>query len=141
MRAHRQCGMSLVAALFIIVILAMLSLFAVRVSASGDQDVSMALMESRALAAARTGIEYGAYRALVPPLNCNGVGGATFNVNLTQAALTNFTLTVTCLGSNHLNAGVPYWTYEITSIARRGTYGTADYVSRSLTQTVANGAP
>ena len=132
--------MALVAAMFIIVILAMLSLFAVRVSASGDQDVSMALMESRALAAARTGIEYGAYRALVAT-NCNGVGGATFNVNLTQAALTSFALTVTCLGSNHLNAGVPYWTYEITSIARRGTYGTADYVSRTLTQTVANGAP
>ena len=137
---RQQRGMSLVAALFVIVVLAMLGLFAVRISASGEQDLTATVQQERALAAARSGIEYGAYRALVGG-SCNGLAGATFNVPLSQGALTGFTVTVTCLGSNHLHNGAPYWTYEITSWARRGIYGNADYVARTLTRTLSNGPP
>lgn len=137
---HGERGMSLVAALFLIVILAALSVFAVRIGASGEQDVMATLLQARALAAARSGVEYGAYRALVSS-SCNGAGGATFNLTLTQGALSGFSVTVTCVGSNHLDAGVPYWTYEITAAARRGTYGSADYVARTVTKTLSNGPP
>jgi MSHA biogenesis protein MshP len=139
--AQRQRGMSLVAAMFVIVTLAMLALFAVRVSASGEQDVTMALMQGRALAAARSGIEYGAYRAELGA-GCPLPGTVyTWSVPLTQGALTGFTATVTCVSSTHTNAGVPYRTYEIMSTARRGTYGTSDYVARAITKTVAISAP
>lgn len=132
MRAQR--GVSLVAALFLIVVLAMLGLFAVRVGASGEQDVTAQLLGSRALAAARSGIEYGAYRAMVAN-TCI----VPFNVNvpLTQGALAGFTANVTCVRSNHSG----YFTYEVTATARRGVYGTADYVARSLTRTLSNGPP
>jgi MSHA biogenesis protein MshP len=134
----RQRGMSLVAALFMIVVLAMLSLFAVRIGASGEQGVTGSLLESRAIAAAQSGIEYGAYRALVAG-NCNvPLGVQSFNVNVALAgALAGFTVNVQCTGFSH--AG--YWTYEVTSTARRGAYGSADYVARSLTRTLSNGPP
>jgi MSHA biogenesis protein MshP len=137
MRSQR--GVALLAALFLIVVLAMLGLFAVRVGAAGAQDVTATLMESRALAAARSGIEYGAYRALMAS-SCNVPGGVpsfSVNVPLTQGALAGFTVNVTCIGSNHSG----YRTYEVTATARRGTYGTADYVARTVTRTLSNGPP
>jgi MSHA biogenesis protein MshP len=131
--------MSLIAALFLIVVLALLGLFAVRVGASGEQDIAAQIMESRALAAARSGIEYGAYRALVLG-ECNVPGGAvsfSTNLALAEGALAGFGVDVTCIGADH--AG--YWTYEVASTARSGVYGTADYVARSLTRTLSNGPP
>jgi MSHA biogenesis protein MshP len=135
---RRQRGMSLVAALFMIVVLAMLSLFAVRIGASGEQGVTGSLLESRAMAAAQSGIEYGAYRALVAG-NCNAPWGVErFNVNVALAgALAGFTVNVKCTGHDHMG----YSTHEVTSTAQRGTYGSADYVKRSLTRTLSNGPP
>jgi MSHA biogenesis protein MshP len=131
---------SLVAALFIIVVLAMLALFAVRVGAAGEQDITAQLMQDRAMAAARSGIEYGAYRAVVMG-SCNAPAGAAFNVPLTEGALVGFTATVTCIRLTHAHNGGTYYTYEISSTARRGAYGTADYVSRALTRTLATAPP
>jgi MSHA biogenesis protein MshP len=144
-RAHaRQTGVSLVAALFVIVVLAMLSLFAMRVGASGDQDVAATLLQDRALAAARSGIEYGTYRALVGG-NCPTGSVTSFPaLNLTQGALNGFAVSVSCQGFQHMHTPSPsgfYLTYEITATARRGVYGTPDYAARSLTKTVASGPP
>ena len=132
--------MSLIAALFLIVVLAMLSLFAVRMSASGEQDVTAQLFQERATAAARSGLEYGAYRGMVS-LSCNAAAGANFNVPLTQGALTGFTATVSCRRLTHAHNGGNYFTYEVSAIARRGVYGTPDYVSRTLSKTFSTAPP
>lgn len=129
------------AALFLIVVLAMLGVFAVRMGAAGEQDALSSIMRSRALAAARAGMEYGAYRGVVNNA-CSTLPAVatTFNVNLTQGALNGFTLTVTCSRASHL--GATYFTWQITSTARRGTYGTPDYVaSPLLRRSVASGPP
>jgi MSHA biogenesis protein MshP len=125
--------MALVAAMFLIVVLALLGLFAVRVGGSGEQDVTAALMQSRALAAARSGIEYGAYR--IATNTCIAAGGVAFNFNLTQGVLNGFNINGTCRRDIHGG----YATYEIKVTASRGTYGTPDFVSRTLTRTVSNG--
>lgn len=131
----QQRGMALVAALFLIVVLAILGTFAMRVGVSGEQDANASLMQNRALAAARSGIEFGAYRALVA--NACNVGVMPINVNLTQGTLAGFNVSGTCQRNVH----GAYFTYQITVTARRGTYGTPDYVSRTLTRTVSNGPP
>lgn len=127
--SSHQRGMSLVAALFVIVVLAMLSLFAVRIGGAGEQDVSSEVLQGRALAAARSGIEYGWYRA-THSLPCAG----TTTLNLTQGALAGFTVRVTCTTTGHSNP--TYKTYYIDAVAQRGTYGWPDYVSRRLTKSV-----
>ncbi len=141
-RAARQRGMSLVMALFVIVVLGMFSVFAVRIGASGDQDIGATLLQERVLAAARSGIEYGAYRALVAG-NC-GVSGALVNfpsVTLTQGALNGFTVAVSCRGWQHTHKAGFYWTYDIDATAQKGTYGAVDYVRRKVSKTVTVGPP
>jgi MSHA biogenesis protein MshP len=140
-----QRGMSLVAALFVVVVLAMLGTFAVRVGAAGQQDVNTELMAARALAAARAGFEFGAYRALsVPPAPClthpvTSISPTT--LNLTQSALTGFTANVSWACENHMVNGTQYQTFRISVFAQRGTYGTPDYVAQRLAKTVTNAPP
>jgi len=64
-RFVRQGGFSLVSALFLLVVLAGLGVFAVRMNTLQQQTVTADLRGVQALQAARTGIEWGAYRALV----------------------------------------------------------------------------
>jgi MSHA biogenesis protein MshP len=139
-RLYRQqhAGFSIVAALFLIVVLAALGAFAVRVGAAGEHEASLDLMQSRALAAARSGIEFGVHQALVAaPSSCADVTFA-----LTQSALAGFTVDVRCRSAAQ-DVGVPpaattYQTFQIDATARYGLYGTPGYVSRHLTRTVSN---
>lgn len=128
----QQKGISLIAALFMIVVLALLALFAVRIGGSAERDMSTELMQARALAAARSGMEYAAYRALTLT-NCNSFGGFNLNVPLTQDVLNGFTVSVRCSGVSH---GGTSWTYNVTARATRGAYGSPDYVSRTLVRTL-----
>jgi hypothetical protein len=133
--------MSLLTALFLIVVLAMLALFAVRVGASGEQDLTASIQQERALAAARSGIEYGAHFALAGSCGASGVV-RNFALTLTQGALNGFRVAVRCQGWQHIhNPGGFYWTYDLDVTAQKGTYGTAGYVMRRLTKTVSNGRP
>lgn len=119
-------GFSLVAALFLIVVLAGLAAAAVRAVVSHQHMANLALIGARGLEAARTGIEWGGYRALV-----GGVcAGAT--LNLTEGALAGFTVQVACSATAHTEAGAPVNIYTITAFAQAGTYGQPDYVSRRV---------
>jgi MSHA biogenesis protein MshP len=138
-----QRGMSLVAALFVVVVLGALATFAVRIGAAGQQDADTALMSERALAAADAGFEFAAYRALSvpPPTPCAArpTIAAPVTINLTQSSLSGFTATVSWGCQDHaLNPGGPYQTFRISVLAQRGTYGTAGYVAQRLTKNLTN---
>jgi len=124
-----QSGIALVAALFLIVVVAALGTFAVRLGAGQQQAVNLALLGSRALAAANSGVEWAATRALGPTPTCsNGT------LNLNEGALTGFTVTVTCVTTTHSDGGsaLPVHIYSIESFAWAGVYGSPDYVSRRV---------
>jgi MSHA biogenesis protein MshP len=121
----RARGMSLVAALFLIVVIAALGAFAVRIGLGQQQTVNLSLLTSRALAAANAGIDWSAARALDPTTpNCSAGSLA-----LTQAGLAGFTVDVTCLSTPFLPEGT---LYVIEAVSRYGTYGQPDYVSRRV---------
>ncbi len=124
----RQRGSSLVVALFVIVVVALLAVFAVRLGGSQRQSGSLSLLSSRALAAARTGIEWGAYRARVS-VSCQNTPAQT--LMLSEGALRGFRVTVDCHTYPH--QGAAFRSYEITATAVYGVYGTADFASRTLT--------
>ena len=123
----RQRGSSLVVALFVIVVVALLAVFAVRVSGTQRQAGSLSMLSSRALAAARTGIEWGAYRARFLA-SCQNTPAQT--LLLAEGALKGFRVTVDCHRYPH--QGAAFYSYEITAIAEYGVYGTADFASRTL---------
>lgn len=121
-----QSGVALVAAIFLIVVVAALGAFCMRIGMGQQHTVNLGLLGSRALAAANSGVEWGAYRALQGAVCTNGT------LNLTEAALSGFTVAVTCSMTTHMDAGASVRIYTIEAVARTGTYGTPDYVSRRV---------
>ena len=140
--AGKQAGFSLVAAIFLIVVLAALGAFAVQVAMTQYQSSTSELLEARAQAAAEAGIEYGANMALQRvPVSCL----ATKTLNLAQGALAGFVVTVTCTSTTHqIYTGVTpnnYTVYALAATASKGTYGAQDYVARTVTRNVTNAPP
>lgn len=139
--AARQAGFSLVAAIFLIVVLAALGAFAVQVAMTQYQSSTSELLEARAQAAAEAGIEYGAYLALqaATPSCPNNT------LNLTGGALAGFAVTVTCTSTTHqiYTGATPttYTVYALAATATKGIYGAQDYVARTVTRNVTNAPP
>jgi MSHA biogenesis protein MshP len=121
-------GFALVPALFLIVVVALLMVVAVRMTTTQQQTVSLALQQARALSAARAGIDWAAYNAL----NGSCAGGT---LSLPGASLAGFSVVVTCAATAYSDGGGSYYSYLISATATYGTYGTADYVKRSVSAT------
>jgi hypothetical protein len=81
------------------------------------------------MAAARAGIEWGAYSAL------NGSCAASSTLNLTEAALNGFAVTVSCTATAFANGAATSHSYVINSSAISGIYGKPDYVRRVMSST------
>ena len=141
-RGGRQAGFTLIAAIFLIVVLATLGAFAVQVAMTQYQAADTALLEARARAAAEAGIGYGATRARTASICANSK-----TLNLTQGALAGFTVTVTCAATTHqIYSGAPptatsYQAYALAATASSGTYGKPDYVARTVTRNITNAPP
>jgi len=108
-------GFALIPALFLIVVLGALALVAIRVGTGQQQAVIMSLQQARALAAAQAGIEWGAYQAV------NGSCVPSTTLNLTEAALAGFTVTVTCAATTFANASANSSSYGLLSPTTTGT--------------------
>jgi len=82
--------------------------------------------------AAHTGIEWGIYESVVNG-NCVLIP-IVFTASGT--ALSAYNISVSCSSSAHTEGAVLITTYRLTSTAQTGTYGTLDYVYRSMQATV-----
>jgi Tfp pilus assembly protein PilX len=129
-------GFSLLVTLFVILVLAALAAFAVRIGATQAQSEDFDLLNARAQAAAASGIEYGANQAL-RAASC--VPSTT--LNLGAAGLSGFSVTVTCSASMHTVSGMSYESYLLTATAQHGLYGNPDFVQASETRSVNNAPP
>jgi MSHA biogenesis protein MshP len=118
-----------VPALFLMVVLGLLAVIAVRVGVGQQQTVTMGLMQARALAAARAGIEWGAYRAL------HGSCGASTTLSLSEAALDGFAVVVTCTSTAFASGTGTGHAYVVNATATTGTYGQPGYVRRVMVGT------
>jgi MSHA biogenesis protein MshP len=119
-------GFALVPAIFLLVVLAGLGVFAVRLVLLQQQTVTSGLRAAQALNAARAGVAWASYRALA----LNVCGAAT--LNLTEGATAGFTVTVDCAQSTHVEGADTIAVYVIDVRAESGAYGGSDYVSRRV---------
>ena len=131
-RTGRSQGFALVPAIFVLVVLALLAVAATRISTRQSHTVVMALEEARALAAARSGVEWGTWQAL------NGSCSAG-TLNLSEAALAGFTVAVTCSSGTYVEGSSTFNSYTVRATATLGTYGTPGYVRRIVSSTFTNG--
>jgi MSHA biogenesis protein MshP len=129
---RRSRGFALIPALFLIVVLGALGVVAIRVGVGQQQAVIMTLEEARALAAAQSGIEWGAYQTV------SGACAASTTLNLTEAALNGFTVIVTCTATTFANGAATSTSYVLKSTATTGTYGQPGYVHRAVSGTYTN---
>jgi MSHA biogenesis protein MshP len=107
---HREAGFALVNAVFLLVVLAFLGVVMVTLSGVQSRTPVFALQGARAYHAARSGIEWGV--AKIPA--CNG-----------SADNGGFTVAVTCTNPA---PGI----YVLSSTATQGSYGSIDFVSRTV---------
>jgi len=131
----RQSGFSLVAAIFVLVVLALLGAFMVTMSVIERSTSSYAVQGARAYHAALNGIEWGVGRAIKDNVCPNG--------NLT---IDGFSVTVVCVSSSsHLepqsNGINPFDVFVIRATASSGSLATSDYFSRSAQVSVTNANP
>jgi MSHA biogenesis protein MshP len=129
-----QLGFALIPALFLIVVLGALAAVAIRVGTGQQQAVTMSLLQARALSAAQTGIEWGAYQALLPVGSCV----ATTTLTLTEAALNGFSVIVTCAAATFSTGAATNTSYVLNSTATAGLYGQPGYVRRVVSATYTN---
>jgi MSHA biogenesis protein MshP len=122
----RQRGIALVAAIFLLVVLSGLAVFAVRISTVEHQTVSSALLAAQAHHAAKSGVAWAAQRAM------SAGWCATATLNLTEGGTSGFDVRVECSQSAHVEGGVTINVYLIDVVAESGSYGGPDYVSRRL---------
>jgi hypothetical protein len=127
-----------VVALFVIIVLAGLGLFAMRVGNGQQQSVNLDLLGARADAAAAAGTEFGANQAL-RHANC---AAAAPPLSL-QGALNGFSVQVSCSANSYSvnptgSGAMLYQVYSITATATLGVYGTPGYVSRQARKSVNN---
>ncbi len=134
----REEGFSLVAALFVLVVLALLATIMVTLSGVQARTPLLALQGTRGFQAARSGIEWGVSQVLPPagvPAPC--FAPATFP--LAGPGLAGFSVTVTCSETLHTEVTLspnPYRVYALEAVATTGTYGSGEYISRRMQATV-----
>jgi MSHA biogenesis protein MshP len=120
-----QGGFALVAALFLLVALAMLGAFAVRMNMTQRHASDLELQELRAQAALSSGTQYAAALLLVSGVN--NCGNLTNPLNVGD-----FAVTFLCNVTPHSFNGVPVNVYAVDLTASRGAYGTPDFVRRAV---------
>lgn len=121
-----QRGFAIITAIFLLVVLAALGAAMMTFATAQHVTSAMDIQGSRAYQAARAGIEWGAYRALIDN-SC----AASSNV-APGADLSDFSVTVECSATT--SGAITAW--ELTSTASTGSVGGIGYAERSLRATV-----
>lgn len=119
-------GFALVSALFLIVVLSALGAYLVNIVAVQHATPAMRVRAARADYAARSGMAWAVHRAI----DTGTCADAAFDLG--EGALRGFSVSVRCTASAHDLAGaaVPYYVIDVS--AQSGSYGSADFVARSL---------
>lgn len=136
MRApRRRSGFALVAAIFLLVVLAAGALVLARLVAAQRGTVALSLQQARAYHAARSGIAWATARVFdlgaCPP---------STTLSLVEGGLTGFAVDVTCTATQHVEAGRSIPVYRLEAVSRYGAPGDPEHVRRRIGATVVDDA-
>ena len=143
-RGYHERGFALVAAVFIVVVLALLGIMMVTIGGVQRATTSAAAQGARAYHAARAGAEWGIYQAVTgggctatSPLGPPTTATFTFS----EAGLGSFNVWVDCVSTPHREYSTTYNVYVITAFAASGNFGEPDYVARRIQVTATDAPP
>jgi MSHA biogenesis protein MshP len=131
-RSHRQQhGVALIAAIFVLVVLAALALFMLNLSGTQHFTSMWAVQGARAHYAAQSGLEWGAWQAL------NGGGCNNPALQVDAGASQPFNVDVACTSSTFVELGATRTVWSITATATYGgAIGSIGFVQRQQRATV-----
>jgi MSHA biogenesis protein MshP len=129
---ERQTGFSIIAAIFLLVVLALLGAFIASVTGMQQSSGQLDVLGVRAYQSARAGMEWGAFQVLDPnnTINqvscaapnmpvCPGGGGGTTDLaaGTLAGSLSPFTVTVVCTRTIAAEGNRNIWVYELVATA------------------------
>lgn len=142
----KNAGFSLVSAIFLLIIIAGLGLFAVTFSSIQQQTSVQDIIGSRAYQAAKAGIEWGAFQITQSSIAGTGFVTACQNASAlpqpnlpTGTQLSLFTVTLSCSASSHTEGGTLLWIYQLksTAVVTGTSVGSLNYAERQLQVSIA----
>ncbi|MBW2186221.1 MAG: pilus assembly protein MshP [Deltaproteobacteria bacterium] len=126
MNLNNQNGFTIVQAIFILVVLALLGTFMVSLSTIQQATTTQAILQARVYQAARAGLEW----EISQVVNAGSCTNATFDVD-------GYTVVATCvLSGNYTEAATTYGVYQLKAVAAYADISSPDYVSRTLKVTI-----
>lgn len=132
----RREGFSLISAIFLVVVVSAACSAMLGIVGAERRSSTLGVLGSRALQAARSGVEWATAKAVTNPAVCPT---GTFNLN--QGSLGGFQVTVTCTRTQHDENGSAWSTFRLRADAQRGSFGSFDYAFRRVESTVTVAGP
>jgi MSHA biogenesis protein MshP len=137
---RRQRGVSLVAAIVVMLVLAGIGAYTMRAASTQHAGAANDVLGIRAFQAARSGLEWAAYQVMQGDLStgfCNG-GATTETLGSLAGDLDGFSVAVNCARTDHSEAGTAVRMYAVTATACNRTVcpnasAEPNYVERQLT--------
>jgi len=132
----RQQGFSVVSALFVVVILALIGSYIVSLGALTAASNNLVIQGQKAYLAASSGLEWGIYN--VAPANGSGpynCPASPTTITFTQNGLKNFKAVVTCSPTSVTEGSTTYNLFQISSVGQYNT-NNRDYAMRTLYATI-----
>ena len=133
-RPSRSRGFSIVAAVFLIVVVALIAGYAVTISTVQQADTTSALLAARADAAASSGLEWGIARVT----RDSACPSASTSFSPAGTTLSAFSVTVTCSSTAVTEGATAYTLFTLTATATFSSVGTEDYTRRVVTAQVSS---
>lgn len=132
--ASKQTGFALVAAMFVMIIIALVVVAMTRLAGNQHGTNSLAIQQARAYQAARSGLDWGITRAL------SGNCAASTSISLSGSNLSEFSgMLVTCSLASYTEETRTVRIYTLTATAQNGAPAARpDYAYRRLTAVVEN---
>ncbi len=130
-RVRQRGGFALVAAIFLIVVLAGAALVLSVTVGAQQRTAALSLQQARAFQAARSGVEWAIASALAA-----GACPGPATLALDEGGLRGFTVEVSCARGEHADASAIVAIYRIEAVAAYGTLGEPDHVRRRIGATV-----
>lgn len=136
----QQSGFSIMSALFIVVILALIGSYIVSLASLTSSSGNLIVQGTKAYFAAKSGLEWGIYK--VAPSAGSGSSGPPYNcptspttLTFSEGGLKGFQAIVSCSQVPFTEGNVNYNIFQINSVGQYGTAG-PDFALRQLYVTV-----
>lgn len=127
MRKFQQ-GFSLISAIFLLVVLAVVVTYAVTISGVQQQTAAYSVLSTRAVSAAESGAEW-AVQSVLSNNSCDAFPAA---FTLSGGAADGFQIDAECSLSTYTENPETYNVYSLAVTARLGSVGDPDFISRRI---------